>query len=435
MEFKPTAMKSKFNRFIILLLTVTAMVSCEKSVPPGAVLQDGNNPEASDLHGAKSDFVQTGDITIHPVQATLVSLPNENFVADGQDYYCYLLKLEKVYPADVIHSKSGEPLQAMTMDLSYSLNFKLYTTQQNGPDDEEFAVEFLDDLELYYRSMAPEAAISRRTNGFLQGDITLDSRLDADEYKQYLGSQVRLKSGTLHLKKIGNDYQVSFSGTTETGQVVSSVFNKRMSYQVDERREIQDYITSAAEVPENYIFKGGRYYRLDAGRYQVYAPAGYQDKMLQTIQVMNFRDYYRYENSSPVSDIYEGIFLPHWKSNAIVLQFQMTSVLHFQPGTYTVAPSDGILTIGYGPGATSNVALSDFPDNTKLIGYYHTSTYLPNTFTLDEDPGYMQSQIALKSGQFKLSKDGAALEISGRFTDAQGGEAEVKFKAYPSGQH
>lgn len=428
-------MESKFKLFCIILLVMTSMVSCDNTGPLTAPSQEETDMELPDQNLIKSDFVQLGDVTIYPLQATLTNLVNENFSEDGRDFYCYLLTLAKIYPSDVLFSKAGEPINAMTMDLAYSLNFKFFTTRKNGPDDEEFAVEFLDDMELYYRNMAKDAAIGGRTNGFLQGDITLDSRLDADEYRQYLGSQVRLKSGTLHLKKTGNDYQVSFSGTTETGQEVNSRFNKNMSYQVDERREIQDYITSAADVPENYIFKGGRYYRLEAGRYQVYAPAGYQDKMLQTIQVMNFRDYYRYENSSPVSDIYEGIFLPYWKSNAIVLQFQMTSVLHFQPGTYAVAPSDGILTIGYGPGATSNVAVSDFPDNTKLIGYYHTSTYLPNTFTLDEDPGYMQSQIALKSGQFTLNKDGAALEISGRFTDAQGGEAEVKFKAYPSGQH
>lgn len=424
-------MEGKLKLLYMALLITAALGSCDNSDFFTVPLQNGTDNKPEDNSDSKNGYIQLGDKTINILQATLTNLPNENFFLGGQEYHCYQLKLEKIYPGEVILSKTGEALHAVNMDLSYSINFKFSTIQKDGPLDEEFRVEFLHDLELYYGEMEKEPAASHRATAFLYGDNTFVHKLNADMYNQYLGSQVRLKSGVIHMKKSGNKYQILFNGETEKGEQVHVSFNDEISYKTDTQRETQDYILPSAEIPENYIYKGGKYYRLDEASYHIFSPFIYQGKSVQTIQVMNFKEYYRYEKNSQPGNFHYGIILPHWKSNALVLQFQMTTMLHFQPGTYQVVSSDGIHSIGYGLGYNWNVPFTDFPDNTKLIGYYHTSTYRPNTLTLDEDPDYLRSQVALKSGQLVVKKDGTALSFSGSFTDAQGEEILVSFKAFP----
>ena len=52
---------------------------------------------------------------------------------------------------------------------------------------------------------------------------------------------------------------------------------------------------------------------------------------------------------------------------------------------------------------------------------------MPGTLTFDEDQEFMSNQIALKSGEVKITKIHSGYEVLGSFTDARGEAVKVKF--------
>jgi hypothetical protein len=412
-------MKKNLKLFGSVLALCFAMTACDKSsfIP----LPDQEDPLAESL--------ELGDLIIKPLTGSLTNLASENFETSGRSYYCYQLKLEKLYPGHVVYPNGSSGF----FDLSYSINFKFYSDQENGPVDEEYTVVFLDDLELYYKAMDKGYTIDKKAIAFLYGDRSFDPVLNATEYKDYLKSQIRIKSGTIHIRKSGQMYLVSFGGETETGEKISCNFSKKISFGVDNQFESQEEDFSLTEIPGNYIQKAGKFYKLDDGYLYIFSPSTYQGDPVQTVQVITWRDYYCYEKNYYGNGEYSDLINQRWKSNAVFLQFQFAGLDQFQAKTYQAAPSDGIHSMGYGLGALRNIPFEGFPNDSLVIGYYHISTDTPFTFTYDEDPDYMKNQIALKSGQLEITIHSSVYEFTGNFFDGQDEEVKLKFKAiaYP----
>jgi len=405
------------------------MTACEK--PGFTPLSDQEDPIVEFLNDSLTikESLELGDLIIKPLTGSLTNLVSENFETSGRNYYCYQLKLEKLYPGHVVYPNGGEGF----FDLSYSINFKFYSDQKNGPVDEEYTVVFLDDLELYYKAMDKGYAIDKKVIALLYGDKSFAPNMYGEGYIDYLKSQLRIKSGSFHIKKSGELYLVSFEGETETSEKVSCTFSDIISSRVDNQFESQEEDFSLTEIPGNYIQKGGKFYKLDDGYFYIFSPSTYEGNTILTVQVIAIRDYYWNEYNYYLDEEYSGLINQHWKSNAVFLQFQFGGLNQFQAKTYQVAPSDGIHSMGYGLGVLRNIPFVGFPNDSHLIGYYHIATDTPFTFTYDEDPNYMKNQIALKSGQLEITIHSSAYEFSGSFIDAQGEEVKIKFIAiaYP----
>ena len=420
-------MKTNFKIIGCVIVTYFIITSCKKTEYD--LMPNIDVPDAKNLEEVQSpiDTIIFGNGNLSPLTGTLTNIVSENFESGGQTYYCYQLKLEKLYPAHVYYpngsSRSGG-------NNSYSLNFKFFTTLENGPIGEDLNVEFLNDLLLYYKALDRTFAGDKKTIGFLYGDKTLDPDMDGNEYINSLKSQVRIKSGTLHIEKSDELYLVSFSGENETGETIICNFNDTVSVKEDIQIESFEEDFSLNEPQGSYIKKDNRYYKLVDGYYYVFKSAIYQGNPIQTVQVICWRDYYWYEYISGDA-FYPDIIGQHWKSNALILQFQFANVSQFSEKTYQVTASDGIYSIGYGLSQLRDIPFKGFPNDSLVIGFYHISTDTPNTFTYDEDPDYMKSQITLKSGQLQVTKNKTDYEFDGSFTDANGGEVQVKMKAIP----
>ncbi len=412
-------MKTNFKLFGSILIVLIAMTACEKS----SLLAD---PELEETIAVSSndapsaiDSLKFGSASLFPLAGSLTNLVSEGFESGGQNYYCYHLKLGKNYSSSLILSNVGAN---GIVQLSYSINFKFFTTQENGPVDEEFAVELLGgDVLSYYKTIDKNYAKSKMAVGYLWGDRTFDPVLNSNnEYKKYWNSEVRLKSGNLHIKKSGEMYQVTFEGETETGEKVSCDFSNKIALIKDNSFESREEDFSLTEITENFIEKGGKYYKLNDGE------ISYLGNYNQTIHLKSWRDYYRYERIYWLF-VKDYAIIQHGKSTALVLQFQPVNLHLFQSKVYKVAPSDGVYSIH--PFLTDpNIRVSGFPNDSLCIGYYHIATEMPGTLTFDEDPEYMKSQIALKSGEVKITKISSGYEVSGSLIDALDEEVKVKFK-------
>jgi len=420
-----TSMKKYLNLFGSALALCIAMTACNK--PGFDPVSDQKDP-LNDSPAINASL-ELGDTIIKPLTGSLINLVSENFETSGRNYYCYQLKLEKLYPAHVVYPNGGKG----SFDLSYSINFKFYSDQENGPVDEEYTVVFLDDPELYYKSLDKGYAIDKKAIVYLYGDRSFASNIYGNGYIDYLNSQLRIKSGFFHIKKSGELYLVSFEGETETSEKISCYFKEIISFRVDNQYESYDEDFSLTEIPGNYIQKGGKFHKLDDGYFYIFSPSTYEGNTIQTVQVISIRDYYWYKHNFGVDEEYSGLNSQQWKSNAVFLQFQFGGLNQFQAKTYQGAPSDGIHSMGYGLGVLRNIPFVGFPNDSHLIGYYHISTYTPYTFTYDEDPNYMKNQIALKSGQLEITKNSTEYEFSGNFIDAKGEDVKIQFKAiaYP----
>jgi hypothetical protein len=421
-------MKTNLKLFGSALVICVAMMACDKS--SFSPLNDAEETKVKSPNdsSALTDSLTFGAANIKSLTGSITNLVSENFETGGRHYYGYQLKLEKLYPGHVVYPNGSEGY----FDLSFSINFKFYSDQENGPVDEEYTIEFLNDLELYYKALDKSYTVDKKAIALISGDRSFKPNLDAKEYIDYLKSQIRIKSGSLHIIKSGELYLVSFEGETDTGEKVSCNFNEKISFSVDNQFESQEEDISK-EIPDNYIQKGGKFYKLDAGYFYIFSPSTYQGNTIQTIQVISMRDYYWYEYNYYKDDEYSGLINQHWKSNAVFLQFQFGGLNQFQAKTYQVAPSDGINSMGYGLGALRNIPFAGFPNDSQIIGYYHIATDTPFTFTYDEDPNYMKNQVALKSGRLEITIHSSEYEFSGSFIDAQGEEVRVNFKAisYP----
>ena len=96
-----------------------------------------------------ADSLAFGVTNLKPLSGSLTNLVSENFETGGRQYYGYQLKLEKLYPGHVVYPNGSRG----SFDLSFSINFKFYSDQENGPVDEEYTIEFLNDPELYYKAI------------------------------------------------------------------------------------------------------------------------------------------------------------------------------------------------------------------------------------------------------------------------------------------
>jgi hypothetical protein len=426
---KTTVMKTNLKLFGSALVLCVAMMACDKSsLSP---LTDTKEPivESPDDSSALTGPLTFGSTNIKPLTGSLTNLVSENFESGGRHYYGYQLKLEKLYPGHVVYPGGSEG----SFNLSFSINFMFYSDQENGPVDEEYTIEFLSDPVLYYKATDKGYASDKKALAFIYGDRSFKPNLNGNEYIDYLKSQIRIKSGSLHIKKSGDLYMVSFEGETDTGEKVSCTFNDKISFIADNQFESQEEDISLTEIPDNYIQKGGKFYKLDTGYFFKFSPSIYQGKTIQTVQVIAMRDYYWYEFNYYMNEEFSGLINQHWKSNAMFLQFQFGGLNQFQAKTYDVAPSDGINSMGYGLGALRNIPFAGFPNDSHFIGYYHIATDTPFTFTYDEDPNYMKNQVALISGQLEITIHSSEYEFSGSFIDAQGEEVKVNFNAisYP----
>ncbi|HSO87459.1 MAG TPA: hypothetical protein VLQ91_12960 [Draconibacterium sp.] len=422
-------MKKLFKFKYFALAIFLGLLACHETIPEEDDIKQSQESEVMDSPNL-IDSLKFGE-NIKPLAGFLTNLVSENFETGGRNYYCYQLKLEKFYPGAVAYPGGG----AGFFDLSYSINFKFFTEQKNGPIDEVLTVEMLANIVPYYKAMDQSYAVDKIAVAFLYGDRSFDPNLVGKEYIDYLNSQIRIKTGTLQIKKSGELYLVKFEGETETGEKVSCNFNDKMSIGVDNQLESKENDFTVTEMPGNYIEKDGKYYKLDDGYYYIFSPSTYNGFAIQTVQVIARRDYYWYEYNygNNFNDELSALINQHWKSNAVFLQFQFGGLNQFQANTYQVAPSDGIHSMGYGLGALRNIPFTGFPNDSLLIGYYHIATDTPFTFTYDEDSNYMKNQIALKSGKLEVTHNSSEYFISGDFVDASGKQVKVKFKAnqYP----
>ena len=422
-------MKKKLKLFSSILFVLIPLISCDKSSLNPVFEPEVLFAESQDNFSSSNDSIKLGDRNISPLTSSLTNLVSENFESGGRTYYCYQLKLEKLYPGSVAYPNGG----AGFFDLSYSINFKFFTDEENGPLDEVLTVELLANILPYYKAMDQSYAVDKKAVAFLYGDRSFNPNLVGKKYTDYLNSQIRIKSGSLHLKKSGEMYVVSFEGETETGEKVSCNFNEKISFYSDNNFESQENDFSLTEIPGNYIQKDGKYYKLDDGYYFVFSPYTYNGNTIHTVQASSWREYYWYKYNTNWYEENSGMIYQHFKSNAMVLQFQFAGLNQFQPKTYQAVPSEGVYAIGNMIGIYRYKPFNGFPNDSLFVGYYHIATDSPTTLTYNEDKEYMKNQIALKSGQLEISNNSSGYVFSGSFIDAHGEEVKVKFKAilYP----
>lgn len=409
-------MKRFFLPSCYIVAVLIAISSCEKSAILPLPEPEASTAESSDKFYINNDSIRLGANFTGPLSGSLTNLVSENFELNGNNYYCYHLKLEKLYTGNVYNSGMSGATQ-----LSYSINFKFFTSEINGFVDEEFTVEMQGgDIISYYKMMDKNYANDKKAIGYLRGDKTFDTHLNSkDDFKKYWNSENRLKSGKLQIKKSGEIYKVTFEGTAEDGETVSCDFSDKIELITDNSFESREEDFSVSQVTENYIEKGGKYYKLNVG------DISFQGDYNHTIHLKSWRDYYRYEYAYWIY-VNDNAILQHSKSNALVLQFQFAHLNQIQEKVYKVVPSDGIYSI-HPYLSNPNVLFQGFPNDSLCIGYYHIAAEMPGTLTFDEDQEFMSNQIALKSGEVKITKIHSGYEVLGSFTDARGEAVKVKF--------
>lgn len=408
------------------LIMCLAMIACDELNFNDASDPDDPSKEKPEDDTSTNDSLKLGENYIYPLHGSLTTLENENFVNNERTFYCFLLKVEKFYPGEVIFPNGSKA----TTGLSYSINFKLFSELKDGPVNETWSVVMPADLVSYYEPLDQSYAADHKALAYLSGSRSFDDNLDANEYIDYLKSQVRIKSGTILIKKFYENFLISFQGETETGEKVSLHFNDRMSMVVDNKLESQESDFSTTEIPENYILKAGKYYTLDDGYYYVFTPYSYEGKSIQTVRLIARREYYRYEYDQYYGQPMAGVINKRWKSSTVVLQFQFESFYYFRSITYKVAPSKGIYSIGYDDSNYESAPFEGFPNDSLFIGYYHLAQDMPHTHNYDEFPTYMENQLAIQSGQLTATElSSEHYEFQGDFIDAKGDEVKVKFKA------
>ena len=112
---------------------------------------------------------------------------SENFQSGDQNWYCYQLKLAKLYP---VHLPDADTY------VSYSITFKFFSEQDLGVGNEEFTIQYLDGILPYYKAMNQNYATEKKTIAFLNGDRTFDP---SPTYDTYRDSQIRISSGDLQI--------------------------------------------------------------------------------------------------------------------------------------------------------------------------------------------------------------------------------------------
>ena len=418
-------MKKNVIFISITLIVMLTIAGCEKSeLSPTTDLEE-LLVEGQDDIPATDDSLKLGDKYIFPLKGVLTNLVNENFEFEGQTYYSFQLKLEKLYGNSIIQSKNGGGVTDCTDCLSYSINFKFFTEEEDGPIDETYTIKFLDDILSYYTAMEQYFADEKKTIAFLYGDITFDADLDFNEYKEYRDSQVRIKSGTLRLKKSGDMFQVSFNGETENGEQVSCNFNDTITFVADKHKENSTESFSITDVPENYILKDGKYYKLDDA--QIYLPYNSQDNSVRVI-LHSYRDYYWYENNDNQNyEWYPGKVAQRGRQNAVILQFQLKDIDQFQSKTFQMVPSE--VNTGYDYQFLPAEQIDKFPNDSMCIGFYHIAADMEYIEQMSFGYSYgFTDYFVLESGKLEITKQSSGYDFLGNFNDSDGNKVEIKFK-------
>lgn len=423
-------MKKNARIISITLIVVLAITGCEKSefIPTPDLeeeIVEGQLEEGQDDIPITDDSLKLGDKYIFPLKGVLTNLVSENFEYGGKTYYCFQLKLEKLYGNSKIMSKNGGGTIGCTDCLSYSINFKFFTEEEDGPTDETFTIKFLDDILSYYTAMEKNYADEKKTIAFLYGDITFDADLDFNEYKEYRDSQVRIKSGTLRLKKSDDMYQVSFNGETETGEQVSCFFNDTITFVADKHKENSSESFSITDVPENYILKDGKYHKLDDG--YISLPYNSQENSVRVL-LHTYRDYYWYEiNDNQNYEWYPGNVAHRARQNAVVLQFQLKNIDQFQSKTFQMIPSEVITGTDHQFLPAKQV--EKFPNDSMCIGFYHIAADMEYIEWMSFGYSYgFTGYFVLESGELAITKQSSGYDFLGNFNDSDGKKVEIKFK-------
>jgi hypothetical protein len=325
----------------------------------------------------------------------------------------------------MIMSKNGGGVTGCTDCISYSINFKFFSKQEDGPTDETYTIKYLDDILSYYTAMERYFAEEKKTIAFLYGDITFDADLDFNEYKKYRDSQVRIKSGTLRLKKSGDMFQVLFNGETETGEQVSCNFNDTITFVTDEQKENSTESISITDVPENYILKDGKYHKLDDA--QIYLPYNSQENSVRVV-LHSYRNYYWYENNDNQNyEWYPGKVAQRGRQNAVVLQFQLKNIDQFQSKTFQMIPSEVIT--GSAHQFLPAEQVEKFPNDSMCIGFYHIAADMDYIEWMSFGYSYgFTDYFVLESGKLEITKQSSGYDFLGNFNDSVGNKVEIKFK-------
>lgn len=387
-------MKTNFKIAGAVLIMSIVMIACDKSDnslvpdPVDSVLDNQNGvPPAN-------NFVKIGNDYVYPVYSLLSNLVSENFESEGRYYYSYLFRLVQEYPGDVVFpDESTDPKIP-----SLALNFKFFMEQNSDPVDGEWTVEYLPEIEQYYQPFDSVYAAGKTTIAFLSGGKA------SNDYNDYLTSQVRLKSGTFHLKKSGDLYVIYFNGETDDGKTVSCSYTDFIGAAIDQQFEASPEDYSTTEIPESYIEMGGKYYKLD----DAYLWKG---MINGSVEVDATRNYYRYEKNDA------GAIVQHWKGHAMSFQFQLTDLDQLRTKTYHVVPSSNIYSID------SLTQIDGFPSDSLFIGSYYIASDILLTASSEDN------RIFLQSGELTVTQYPSEYEFSGSFIDTQGQEVNVKFKA------
>jgi hypothetical protein len=418
-------MKKYFKFLVSTLIVCIALIGCNKSeLSPFADLEDEPSKSQNETI-ATDDSIKLGDKIIFPLKGVLTNLVSENFEYGGQSYYCFQLKLEKLYGNSIIMSKNGGGVTDCTDCLSYSINFKFFTQQKDGPTDETYTIKYLDDILSYYTAMEQYFADEKKTIAFLYGDITFDANLDFNEYKKYRDSQVRIRSGTLQLKKSDDMFQVSFNGETETGEQVSCIFNDTITFVADKHKENSTESFSITDVPENYILKDGKYHKLEDA--YISLPYNSQKNSVRVL-LHSFRDYYWYEiNDNQNYEWYPGKVAQRGRQNAVVLQFQLKNIDQFQSKTFQMIPSEVIT--GSAHQFLPAEQVEKFPNDSMCIGFYHIAADMDYIEWMSFGYSYgFTDYFVLESGKLEITKQSSGYDFLGNFNDSVGNKVEIKFK-------
>ena len=372
--------------------------------PGGEESPDENDDILPDLSPLNGMIILGENDTILLTGGTLTNLESENFESGGQSWYCYQLKLERWYP--------GTLPNAYTY-LSYSINFKFFSNQEYSAGDEEFRVEYLGSILSYYQAINQNYAFENKTIAYLQGDRLCDPR---PVYRDYLTSQVRINSGILQIKKSGSVYQVSFVGHTDEGESVVCNFNDALSLQKDNYFESNEDDFSSTVIPENYIQKNGKYFKLEDG--QVYFPYNSQANTFR-VMLYSAHNYYRYEDSN-------GVVSQTGKQNAVIIQFQFEDLNQFQSGVYKIVPSE--VNTGYDYQFLPAEQVASFPNDSLCIGFYHlAATEGIEWMSLGYSSGFTD-YFVLQSGELTITPTDKGLDVTGNFIDSDGVAVTVKFQ-------
>ena len=421
-------MKTKFKILGSTLIVLFAMVGCNKSEFNQIADLEEQTEKNQDEILTTNDSVKLGDSYIYPLKGTLTNLVNENCTVagpfDDEKVYSYQLKLEKLYGNSAIESKGGGGVTNCTGCLSYSINFKFFSGQKDGPIDGTYTIEYLDDILSYYKAIDNNFANGMKAVAFLYGDITFDPDLDFNEYKEYRDSQVRIKSGTLHIKRSNEMYLVSFKGETETGQQVSCNFNDTITFVTDDQKENSAESCSTTEVSENYILKDGKYYKLGEG--QIYHTYNSQNNTVRVL-LRSYHDYYWYENNDDQNyEWYPGKIAQRWRQNAVILQFQLQNIDQFQSKTYQIVPS--VVNTGYDYQFLPIVQVEKFPNDSMCIGFYHIAADMDYIEWMSLGYSYgFTDYFVLQSGTLEVKKQSSSYEFLGNFMDSNGKNVKIKF--------